>query len=421
MAVHDRRTFLKCAGAAAVGVGLRGGNAMAEDSYVQGRDPVSSELVVKIDTPDAPRVSRVFAILKDRIEARCPARVVLGAGRVHIILAVDKTLPAEAFRIEDTSSAVRVAGGSSLGLLYGVGKFLRTSGYDAGFRPCSPWRGTSVPQGSLRGMYFATHFHNWYHQASAPEIARYMEDLALWGVNAIMVVFPMINLQDWDDPQAEPAMAMVRQYAETARELGLQFVTGVNNTMFIGAPKEIPRNAAARPNPSARQPAAIPICPSNPEGHAYLMANTKRLFEKLSDVGLDGLCHWPYDEGGCACEKCMPWGANGYLKLSRDLTELADASYFPNLKSNPEHLDVRHAARRRVARARRLPGQGRRLDGLHPGGRARGFPALSAGCRRARATAPCSTSRRSACGATGRGAAWAPIRSLLGFSDCGIR
>ena len=105
--------------------------------------------------------------------------------------------------------------GSPRGLLYGVGKFLRTSRYDRSFQP-SPWRGMSLPHGSLRGMYFATHFHNWYHQASPAEAARYMEDLALWGVNAVMVIFPMINLQGWDDPQAEPAMAMVRQYSRAA-------------------------------------------------------------------------------------------------------------------------------------------------------------------------------------------------------------
>lgn len=287
-------------------------------------------ITVRIDAPADPLVSRTFVILKDRIQQRCTAKVLEALAGARIILTVDKNLPHDAFRIDQVHAAVRITGGSPQGLLYGVGKFLRTSRYDGTFQP-SPWRGTSAPHGSLRGMYFATHFHNWYHQASEPEISRYMEDLALWGVNAIKISFPMINLHDWSDPQTDSALAMIRQYAKTARELELQFATGLNNTMFIDAPKNI--RATPLPDPTHRRGnSGHPICPSNPEGHAYLMANARQFFEKLSDVGLDIVCFWPYDEGGCACEKCAPWGSNGFLKLSRDMTQLG-RSYFPNLKT----------------------------------------------------------------------------------------
>jgi hypothetical protein len=328
MNTHDRRTFLKCAGMAAVGAGLQG-RAMAEEKGAEQVADAAHELRVKMEAPTGPLVSRTFAILQDRIQRRCSAKVVEADAGVQLILAIDGGLPPDAFRIDQVNEAVRIAGGSPRGLLYGVGKFLRTCRYDGTFKP-SPWRGSSAPRGSLRGMYFATHFHNWYHQAPAAEISRYMEDLALWGVNAVMVIFPMINLQDWDDPQAEPAMNMVRLYAKTAKELGLQFATGVGNTMFTGAPKEI--RATPLPDPTHRRGnSGHPICPSNPDGHKYLVDNTRQLFEKLSDIGVDILVHWPYDEGGCACEKCTPWGSSGYLKLSRDLTELG-RSYFPNMK-----------------------------------------------------------------------------------------
>lgn len=327
MTMHDRRTFLTYAGTAAIGAGVTGcitGSGKKEGISCH-------EIAVRVEAPGGPLISRAVAILKDRIEQRCSLKVAEAESGAHIILAVDERLAFDAFRIDEIKAAVRVSGGSPRGLLYGVGKFLRTSRYENdAFQP-SLWRGVSEPQGSLRGMYFASHFHNWYHQASEPEIARYMEDLALWGVNAVMVIFPMINLQDWNDPQAEPAMAMVRQYAKTARDLGLMFATGVNNTMFIGAPKHI--RAMPLPDPTHRRGnSGHPICPSDPEGHAYLMANTRQLYEKLSDVGLDIVVFWPYDEGGCACEKCMPWGCNGYLKLSRDMARLGK-SYFPNLKT----------------------------------------------------------------------------------------
>ena len=343
---HDRRVFLRRASAAALGLGWTAGGslplALAEGQLGKQTSP-ASVVRVRIDAPANPLVNRAFTILRDRIQERCSAKVVTGRIGARIVLTVDPRLPADAFRIDQAGKAVRVAGGSPRGLIYGVGKFLRTSSYTAStaaagdggsgpgtFDP-SAWRGTSKPHGSLRGMYFASHFHNWYHQASETEIARYMEDLALWGVNAVMVIFPMINLQGWDDPQAEPAVIMVRQYARAAHALGLQFATGINNTMFIGAPKNI--RAKPLPDPTGRRGnSGHPICPSNPEGHAYIMDNARKLFEKLSDVGLDILCHWPYDEGGCACDHCLPWGSNGYLKISRDLTRLGQ-THFPKLKT----------------------------------------------------------------------------------------
>jgi len=316
---------MKFAGAAAVGTGLTGclspQNAKAKSS---------STLRVQLAVESSPAVARTFAILKGRIEERCAAKVVEVRNRPQVILTIDPQLPAEAFRIDAIRGAVRVASGSPNGLLYGVGKVLRTSGYAGGFQPSS-WRGTSKPHGSLRGIYFASHFHNWYVQASDVEITRYMEDIALWGVNAVMVIFPMINLQDWNDPESGPAMEMVRKYARAVRALGMQFATGINNCMFIGAPTNIRAKRLSDPT-GRRGNSGHPICPSIPEGHAYLMECARQLYVKLADVGLDILVHWPYDEGGCSCEKCMPWGSNGFLKLSRDFTALG-RTFFPNLKT----------------------------------------------------------------------------------------
>jgi len=130
------------------------------------------EVTVGTQAHPDPLVARTSFILKDRIQRRCSTRVIEGEREAHIMLTVDGHLPHEAFRIEDVGTAVRIAGGSPRGLLYGVGKFLRTSRYHGTHAP-SPWRGTSAPRGSLRGMYFATHFHNWYHVAPEAEIVRY--------------------------------------------------------------------------------------------------------------------------------------------------------------------------------------------------------------------------------------------------------
>ena len=276
---------------------------------------------VRLEQAGGSLVERSFAILKDRIEQRCGTEVRLANDRADIVLSIRADLPADAFAIEDDAPAVRIVGGSPRGLLYGVGKFLRTSRYEGGFTP-SKWRGVSVPQGTLRGIYFAMHFHNWYHVASEAEIVRYTEDLTLWGVNAVMVIFPAINLTGWDDPEADLAIRRIQIYAKAAKDLGLTVAIGAGNTLFQTTPKNL--LAAPLPDPLKRRGnSGFPVCPSNPDGMAAILDMHRRLFEKLSPFAPDLLVFWPYDEGGCSCTQCAPWGANGYVRLSRALADLA--------------------------------------------------------------------------------------------------
>lgn len=324
MNAHPRRTFLKQAGAIALGAGLPGSMLAADPRSVP------QDLRVQIDAPAIPLVLRARAVLEDRIARRSPLRLIEVQDNPDLILSIDPALAADTYRLGESNGALEIAGGSPRGLYYGAGKFLRTSHYGPEFIPSS-WRGVATPQGSVRGMYFASHFHNWYHQASEAEIARYVEDLALWGMNALMAVFPMMNLRGWDDPQARPAMEMLRRYARVCRDLDVQFATGITNAMFSGAPDSV--RATPLPDPTGRRGNhGYPVCPSIPEGHAYLMENTKRLFEELKDLGLDILVFWPYDEGGCACDQCAPWGSNGFLRLSKEQAALG-RKYFPELKT----------------------------------------------------------------------------------------
>ena len=284
---------------------------------------------VRLDATGDDLAERSLAILKDRIEQRSDAQVCQARDHVDIVLSIRATLAGDAFAIEDDGPAVRIVGGSSRGLLYGVGKFLRTSRYAGGFSP-STWRGVSAPRGTLRGMYYATHFHNWYHVASEAEIVRYTEDQALWGVNAIMVVFPAINLAGWDDPETDPAIRRMQMCAKAAKGLGMKFGIGGGNTLFRSTPKDL--LATPLPDPMGRHGnSGFPVCPSNPKGMTEILDMHRRLFEKLSPTVPDLLCFWPYDEGGCACPQCSPWGANGYLRVSHALADLARAK-FPKLK-----------------------------------------------------------------------------------------
>ncbi|MFA5205716.1 MAG: hypothetical protein WC708_15070 [Lentisphaeria bacterium] len=285
--------------------------------------------------PSSPQAPRLLVILNRHLRQRgcTPAVAVprLPEGRPGLVFALDAMLSREEFRLAMTQPGrLEVAAGSELGLIFGLGKMLRTGRFADGEFVFGGWRGSDRPQGTVRGMYYASHFHNWYHVASDEELTWYTEDLALWGVNTLMAIFPAINLESWDDPATEPALERLRRLGGMARELGMGFATMVNNTWFRGTPK--PLLAAPLPDPTQRHGnSGFPICPGRPAGMALILNNCRQLFERLAPAELDYLCLWPYDEGGCACPACRPWGANGYYRMSREISRLAKQQ-FPKLK-----------------------------------------------------------------------------------------
>lgn len=154
-------------------------------------DPVES---IRIELPASPGpvAQRATTLLTREITER--SGVTVGTGEpadLTITLALDPGIGTEGFILSGGGTKrVTITGSDDKGLLYGVGRFLRGSNYGQGkFTPTS-WRGTSVPKGTLRGIYFATHFNNWHEMATDAERRRYVESLALWGTNALVVHYP---------------------------------------------------------------------------------------------------------------------------------------------------------------------------------------------------------------------------------------
>jgi len=275
-----------------------------------------------------PDLGRVASIVAARITERCGG-VPAGRPVPRLELAVRPALRREAYAIEDAAGGVRVVGGDWRGALYGAGRLLHESSYGTGFDPAR-LRVRSAPRASLRGMYYATHFFNWYHMAPHEEILRYTEDLALWGINAIGTIFPIIDLKGWDDPRTAAGIRQLHGIMSAARECGLQAGLLDGNVGFQDSPDEL--RATPVPDPFGRHGnLGNTLCPNIPEALELLLSIRRRLFRLLSDVGVDFVCLWPYDEGGCGCPKCAPWGANGFLTFSRELAGLA-RQRFPNLK-----------------------------------------------------------------------------------------
>jgi hypothetical protein len=276
-------------------------------------------------------IARVFS---RQVSQRCGARISsAGNAPLRVIMAIEPSLGSEGFKItDDRKGGVRIIGNDERGLLYGVGKFLHRSRYvQGGFTPGN-WRGTALPQGTFRGIYAATHFMNFYEAAPAQEVQSYVEDLGLWGASVVIVSFPTWTFQGFDDSAARRNLGQLRRIFQAAKAIGLQVgLVQCPNQGFAAAPREI--RAIPVPDDFRRRGHfGVNCCPSNPAGHEYLLILYTRLFDEFKDIGLDDLVFWPYDEGGCGCANCWPWGARGYPKLSRDVVQAARGR-FPAIRS----------------------------------------------------------------------------------------
>lgn len=269
---------------------------------------------------------QLISILRRRIRRRCHAEFVTAGAELTLHLQLDESIGSQGYRIEGSEASITILGDGMPGLTAGIGKFLRTSRYtEDGLIP-SPWRGTSTPTSPLRGIQIDIHFCNFYHMASAQKLQEYTEDLALWGINHLDIQFPLIDFCGWDDPEVYHIIRQMKAIEDTARPLGIKVgMEVVPNQDFVTFRPEF--KALPNLDPTGRRGNnGNNICPNKPGAMEYILTETYgRVFTFLKDQGirLDFICFWPYDEGGCSCEKCYPWGANGYLKVSKAVCEKA--------------------------------------------------------------------------------------------------
>jgi hypothetical protein len=278
----------------------------------------------------SPVLRNIAGVLARQVAQRCEANVVAdGEAPLKVELAIAAGIGREGFRIEDRpGGGIAIIGNDDRGLLYGVGKLLRTSRYDRGGFDAGAWRGTSIPEKPVRGIYFATHFHNFYHEAPIDEVQRYVEDVGLWGLNALIVWYDMHHFQGFDSPEAVEFRSRIKAICSAARRVGLDVgFACVANEGYANSPEAI------RADVKGMRGAAFPtdICTANPEGCRYVLDNFARLYSWAADLEPKWFMIWPYDSGGCGCGQCQPWGHGGYLRMAEPLARLARRE-FPGAK-----------------------------------------------------------------------------------------
>ncbi|MBS3762592.1 MAG: hypothetical protein KGZ25_04710, partial [Planctomycetes bacterium] len=282
---------------------------------------MSQPVQIELRTEADPLVDKAVELLERHLAQRCNLRAErVQKEQAQLSLELRPELGSETFKIADENGgSVVVAGGDPKGLLYGTGKLMRTSL----MRPRSfvpgEWRGESGPDRPVRGMYFATHFHNFYHCAPIKKIQKYVEELALWGINALQVWFDMHHFHGIEDPAAQQMIERLRAILEAGKSVGMDVgLCLLANEAFADSPEEL----RADPNTGTAH-YRVELCPNKTGAKELMLKWFDQEFEAFQGIGIDQIWLWPYDQGGCACEKCAPWGANGFLEMSEAIAELA--------------------------------------------------------------------------------------------------
>lgn len=268
-------------------------------------------------------LSSCYALLHQRISERVGDQYTLAQVKEAWVLELSDEFAGEGYRCASAGGKLHLTARGLSGLLAGMGHLLRTSRYAEGVFQPSPWRGASTPDKPYRSLYFATHFHNFYHDAPLAVVSRYIEDLALLGYNSLVVMFDMHHYAGFGEASAQAMIRRLRALLAAAKALGMGTgLTLLANEGYAGSPPEL------RAEPTGRSHYGVELCPAKPGAMALLLAWRREVFAAFADLGLDQVILWPYDQGGCGCAACSPWGAKGFLAVGEAVAACAK-EFFP--------------------------------------------------------------------------------------------
>lgn len=231
----------------------------------------------------------------------------------------DKKLNGDNYRIEKTCGSVAIYGNTPVAFNTAVGKLLRVGTENITSLSC-------CFDQDIRAVYFANHFHNYYHCAPIDEISEYLESLALWGQSVVWMWFDLHHFLNMETPEAQEMLERMKSIFSAAKKLGMKTaLTKSANEYYEGGPKE----ALAENSPESGLYKSkmygyynTELCPSNKLGRSLIIKTVYDLFDSFSDIGIDYITLWPYDQGGCSCKKCYPYAGNGFYNLSKELASV---------------------------------------------------------------------------------------------------
>jgi len=201
---------------------------------------------------------------------------------------------------------------------------------DEGHSPAAGhWR--AAPAFERRVHYLPGHFGNSFEVCARPEMARYLDDLALSGASGYADWFDPNDMPDPYNPHVYCSTSMSlwstkKQWLAHAQRLGLDIVVTVTpNVGFVDQMR--PEWVGVR-DPALHVQGQV-LCPSKPESRQVCLDNQRKLFADLraSGIRVDRVVCAPYDDGGCAGDECQPYYPV-FLRLVDDVHTVV-ADYFP--------------------------------------------------------------------------------------------
>ena len=284
---------------------------------------------IAVDAATLPEGRAFFReTLLERVWDRTPPSD--AAGTLTVRFATDPSLEGETAVVNIKDGVAEIRGSRFRALVFGAGLMLRSIRYGVRTFELDDGELRFAPYGKIRIAYFARHFDNWYHWAGADEIRRYVEDLALWGINSfnMQTSYAVVDMAKSTAGDRAIFDAATIAISERIQALDMELTTGGGGNT---APSNMPEKFRAVPNKPTRGADQFNVCPELPGALDYLCSIRSNALDRAKHLPVTALIYWPFDEGGCACEKCHPWGGRGYPKLLETYRDM-NAKTFPSVR-----------------------------------------------------------------------------------------
>ena len=269
---------------------------------------------MSVDVSALPKERAFFReVMLTRVWNRTPPSDAEGTLTVRLV--IDPSFAGENAVVKVKDGIAEIHGGWFRSLVFGTGVLLRAIRYGARTFELEDGEYRFEPASTIRIAYMARHFDNWYHRAGADEIIRYVEDLALWGINGfhMQLDYAVVDAAKATEGDRAAFAASSVAIGERVHDLDMELTTGGGSNC---APSNMPDKFRAVPNKMwGRGAQQFNVCPEQPGALDYLISIRQGALDRAQHIPISGYIYWPFDEGGCACDKCDPWGGRGYPKL----------------------------------------------------------------------------------------------------------
>ena len=175
------------------------------------------------------------------------------------------------------------------------------------------------PDKEVRGVHLTMPAGGDYSSWPEDEMRELFEEWAVWGINTIMMRYQMhLYRSDFRLDPGGPGSAILRRHqalAKIAREFGMKagLVSAANDSYIDRAVVQLRAHGSAKDCRRAGSPTLL--CPSTHQGRSFLMEDREMLFRDIYPV--DAIWLWPFEPGGCWCERCDPW-VKTFMGLSQE-------------------------------------------------------------------------------------------------------